>query len=189
MKAYALFFSRHKTRDEFKQSDLDWLVSASMKKKIFSLLLHAGWIQKKSRSTYQCEDPTKIFLRLLDFRVPEIIKNSEKEYALTGLSAIEIWSDYSYTQRGKEKSPYFIKVLKKDLGYWKRLFNRHNIPNYINEGMNIGEYIIFIPVDKIDYTEKDGFRVDKLKDTLRIAKSNRMYDYPYKYMRNKYGEV
>jgi hypothetical protein len=189
MKAYALLFYRHKTTDEFGQSDLDWLVSSSMRKKIFSLLLRAGWVRKKSKSTYQCEDPTRIFLRLLDFRVPEMIKSSEKEYALTGLSAIEIWSDYSYTQRGKEKSPYFIKVLKKDLGYWKSLFNRHGVPNYIKEGTNIGEYAILIPVDKIDCVEKDGFKVEKLRETLRIAKSNRMYEYPYNYMRSKYGEV
>lgn len=189
MKAYALFFYRHKITTEFKQSDLDWLVSASMKKKIFSLLLKAGWIQKKSRSTYQCEDPAKIFLRLLDFRVPEIIKNSKKEYSLTGLSAVEIWSNYSYTQRGKEKSPYFIKVLIKDLSYWKQLFNKNNIPNYINEGTNIGEYVIIIPVEKIDCAEKNGFKVEKLKEALRIAKSNKIYKYPYEYMRNKYGMV
>jgi hypothetical protein len=187
MKAYALFFSRHKTTDEFKQSDLDWLVSTSMKKKIFSLLLRAGWIRKNSWDTYTCEDPTKIVLRLFDFRVPEIIKNSKRKYALSGLSAIEVWSDYSYTQRGKEKSPYFMKVLRKDLIYWKNLFNRNNVPNYEKEGMNIGEYVILIPVDKFDCVEKDGFYVDDLEETLKIAKSNKIFEYAYNHMRNKYG--
>ena len=61
------------------------------------------------------------------------MKQAEKPYAFTGLSAIEIWSDYSYVQRGIEKSPYFIKVLKKDIAYWKRFFNSNNIPNYIKK--------------------------------------------------------
>jgi hypothetical protein len=187
MKAYALFFSRHKTTDEFKQSDLDWLVSTSMKKKIFSLLLHAGWIRKNSWDTYMCEDPATIVLRLFDFRVPEIIKNSKRKYALTGLSAIEVWSDYSYTQRGKEKSPYFMKVFRKDLSYWKNLFNHNNIPNYENEGTNIGEYVILIPADKFDCAEKDGFYVDDLEETLKAAKSNKIFEYAYNYMRSKYG--
>jgi len=187
MKAYALFFSRHKTADEFRQSDLDWLVSASMRKKIFSLLLRAGWIRKNSWDTYMCEDPAKIVVGLFDFRVPGIIKNSKRKYALTGLSAIEVWSDYSYTQRGKEKSPYFLKVLKKDLNYWKSLFNRNSIPNYVNEGMNIGEYVILAPADRFDCAEKDGFNVDTLKETLKAAKSNKIFEYAYNYMRRKYG--
>src|SRR3990167_300575 len=99
LKAYALFFSKHGTKEEFKQSELDWIVGQSMKKKIFSLLLRAGWIKKKSQNTYICVDPKIIMRGLFDFRVPVVIKEAEKDYAFTGLSAIEIWSDYSYIQR------------------------------------------------------------------------------------------
>ena len=115
LKAYALFFIKHGSTEEFDQRDLDWIVGQSMKKKIFSLLLHSGWIKKRSRSTYVCVNPEKAMKSLLDFRVPEVVKEAERPYAFTGLSAIEIWSDYSYVQRGLENSPYFIEVLRKDL--------------------------------------------------------------------------
>ncbi len=187
LRAYALFYAKHGSRESFRQSELDWIVSQSMKKKIFSLLLRAGWIIKESRNSYKCIEPERVIKGLLEFKVPEIIKEAKKPYAFTNLSAIEIWSDYSYVQRGLEKSPYFIKVLKKDLKYWKEFFNKRDIPNYINEGSTIGEYIILIPVKGIKAVDKEGLKIEPLKKTLKIAKENEMYLYAYNYMRDKYG--
>ncbi len=50
LRAYALFFSKHGSREEFRQSELDWIVGQSMKKKIFALLLNSGWIRKISKN-------------------------------------------------------------------------------------------------------------------------------------------
>lgn len=187
LRAYALFLSRHGTREPFGQSELDWIVSESMKKKVFSLLLNAGWIGKISRNKYVCMESKKIFQGLLQFKVQDAIRKSKKPYCFTGLSAIEIWSDYSYIQRGLEKSPYFIKVLSKDLGYWKRFFNFIGIPNYINKGSTIGEYVILLPVKFIKAVEKSRLKVETYNHTLNIAKKNEMYLYAYEYMRKKYG--
>lgn len=189
LKAYALFFEKHKDKEEFKQSELDWIVGQSMKKKIFSLLLRAGWIKKQSDNTYICINPEIVIKSLLEFKVPQIIKESERDYAFTNLSAVEIWSDYSYVQRGIEKSPYFIKVLKKDLRYWKNFFNSHNISNYVNSGSSIGEYIILIPVERLSFVEKESYKVESLKETIKLAKLNEMYLYAYNYIMNKYKNV
>jgi len=187
LRAYALFYTKHGSREPFKQSVLDWIVSQSMRKKIFSILLRAGWIVKASRDTYKCIQPETIVNGLLEFKVPQLMKEASKPYAFTNLSAVEIWSDYSYIQRGIEKSPYFIKVLRKDLKYWKGFFNKRNIPNYIKEGSTIGEYAILIPVNEIKFDDKDGLKVEYLDETLKTAKSNEMYSYAYNYMRKKYG--
>lgn len=187
LRAYALFFSKYGSRESFRQSELDWIVSLSMRKKIFALLLRAGWIKKSSKRTYKCIRPEKVIKGLLEFKVPDIMKESNRQYAFTNLSAIEIWSDYSYVQRSMEKSPYFVKVLRKDLDYWKEFFNSWNIPNYIEEGSTIGEYVILIPIAKIDSTVKNELRVEKLRKTMKIAKSNDIYLYAYNYMRHKYG--
>jgi len=187
LRAYSLFFTRHGPREQFRQSDLDWIVSQSMRKKIFSILLRAGWIVKASRATYKCMQPETIVKGLLEFKVPYVIKKASRPYAFTNLSAIEIWSDYSYIQRGIEKSPYFIKVLSRDLKYWKEFFNKKNIPNYLKEGSTIGEYIILIPVTGIKFANKDGLKVEQLNEALKTAKTNEMYSYAYSYMRKKYG--
>ncbi|MEK6825695.1 MAG: hypothetical protein AABY00_02830 [Nanoarchaeota archaeon] len=189
LRAYALFFSKHGLNEEFTQSDLDWIVRQSMKKKIFSLLVNAGWIKKVSHNSYKCVNPTVILKGLLEFKVSQIIREAKKTYAFTGLSAIEIWSDYSYIQRGREKSPYYMKVLKKDVKYWRSFFNRYRIPNYVTSGSTIGEFIILIPVDTLDSTEKDNMYVDTLQETQKMAKANSFYTYPYKYMKEKYGTI
>ena len=189
LRAYALFFSKHGLHEEFTQSDLDWIVGQSMKKKIFSLLLNNGWIKKVRANSYKCINPELILKGLLDFKVSQIIKEAKKPYSFTGLSAIEIWSDYSYVQRGREKSPYYVKILKKDLRYWKSFFNRYRIPNYIKAGSTIGEFIILEPVEKLNPTEKDEMYVDTLKETEKMAKANSFYAYPYNYMKEKYGTI
>jgi len=186
LRAYALFFSRHGLHEEFTQSDLDWIVGQSMKKKIFSLLLNNGWIKKFSNNTYMCVNPEQILRGLLEFKVLQIIKMAKKPYAFTGLSAVEIWSDYSYMQRGIEKSPYYIKILKKDLIYWKAFFNSYRIPNYVNSGSTIGEFVILMPAEKLNSIEKEGVIVDTLKESEKYAKANSFYAYPYKYMKEKY---
>ena len=189
LRAYALFFSKHGLQEEFTQSELDWIVGQSMKKKIFSLLLNNGWIRKVSKTSYKCVNPEIILNGLLEFKIPQIIKEAKKDYAFTGLSAIEIWSDYSYIQRGREKSPYYIKILKKDLKYWKNFFNKYRIPNYVKIGSTIGEFIILIPVEKLKFTEKNNIKVETLKETAKIAKTNSFYAYPYNYIKEKYGTI
>src|SRR3989338_21636 len=89
LRAYALFFSKYGSREPFKQTELDWIVSESMKKKIFYLLLKNGWIKKESRDKYKCIEPNKVLNGLLEFKVPEIIKETKKPYVFTDLSAIE----------------------------------------------------------------------------------------------------
>ena len=189
LKAYALLFSKYGTESQFKQSELDWIVSESMKKKIFSLLLRHGWIKKQPHQAYSCQNPAEAIKGLLEFRVPKIITKAERDYAFTHLSAVEIWSDFSYTLRGLEKSPYFIKVKSKDLIYWKKFFNQNEIPNYVNTGMAIGEYVILIPVKELSFEQKGQFKVEPLKETMSYAHSNEIYGYAWEYMKDKYGEA
>ncbi len=187
LRAYALFLLRHGTKEDFGQQDLAWIVSEPMRKKIFSVLLRAGWIGKTGRSAYRCIEPKTVFRNMLQFRVPGTVKKAKKPYAFTGMSAIEIWSDYSYIQRSLDKSPYFIKVLKKDLNYWKRFFNQNNIPNYVDRGTTIGEYVILVPVKRLSFVEKDGVKTEQLRETAKQALQNEMYGYAYDYIKQKYG--
>jgi len=188
LRAYALLYSRYGTRERFRQSALDWIVSTSMRKKIFSVLLRSGWIVKQKEG-YTCADPSQAITGLLDFRVPEAMKQAERAYAFTQLSAVEIWSDFSYVQRGREKSPYYIKILRKDLKYWKAFFGRREIPCYVGAGSTIGEFVVLIPCKTLASKDKGGFKVEPLKEAMRYAKSNDIYEYAADYMENKYGEA
>ncbi|HII17083.1 TPA: hypothetical protein HA361_04165 [Candidatus Woesearchaeota archaeon] len=187
LKAYAVLYARYGAKEAFRQSALEWIVSTSMKKKIFALLLKSGWIKKDKDNTYRCINPSVAIRGLLDFRVPLAIKTAKRPYAFTGASAVEIWSDYAYMQRGMEKSPYYMKVLQKDVHYWKDFFSSKEIPSYTSSGSTIGEYIILVPVTSLSSEEKDGFRVDGLKESIAFAHSNEIYAYASSYMERKYG--
>lgn len=187
MRTYALLFTRFGATRPFVQSELDFVLSAPMKKKVFSMLLNAGWITKRDRKSYLCNEPDEVIRHLLDFKVPEMMKTAQKPYAFSGLSAIEVWSDYSYTQRSIERSPYFVRVLRRDLPYWKAFFSARRVPVYVENGTSIGEFVILLPVERLEAIEKDGLKVEPLKEAMREAKENEMHSYAYEYMRRKYG--
>lgn len=187
LRAYALLYSRHGASGAFGQRELEWTVSESMRKKIFSLLSKAGWLVKLRRGEYRCVPPEKAIRGLLEFRVPELLEKAEMPYALTGASAVEVWSDYSYVQRGLEKSPYFLKVLKKDLKKWKRFFNKESVPNYVGNGSTVGEFAVLIPVSSLDGVEKHGLKVEPLRKVLKEAEGNYMFSYSVDFIKKKYG--
>ena len=99
LRAYALFFSRHGLQEEFGQSDLDWIIGQSMKKKVFSLLVNSGWIKKVSPTTYKCVNPRAIFRGLL-----ELTANIVNDFAQADLPA----EAASSAQAGKKAKP--IKI-------------------------------------------------------------------------------
>ncbi|MCX6771908.1 MAG: hypothetical protein NTX79_07685 [Candidatus Micrarchaeota archaeon] len=188
MRAYALLFTRFGASRPFAQSELDFVLSGPMKKKVFSILLNAGWIAKRGRREYRCNEPGEVFRHLLDFKVPQMLGKAQKPYAFSGLSAIEVWSDYSYTQRSQERSPYFIRVLRRDLPYWKVFFAAKRVPAYVGKGTSIGEFAILLPVAKLESVEKDGLSVEPLEDAMEEARGNEMHYYAYEYMKRKYRE-
>ena len=187
LRAYSLFFSKYTTTVPFQQSVLDWIVSQSMKKKIFSILVRAGWLEKKSYNMYVCKKPEVIMQSMLDFKVPVIMKEAKRPYVFTGASAVEIWSDYCYIQRSREKSPYFIKIAKKDIMYWKRFFSMHGIYYYFKKGGTIGEYVVLIPMDKVVFVEKEEVKVEPKQVTMKFAKQNDMFEYAYTYIKEHEG--
>lgn len=183
-KAYALLYIKHKD-SKFKQDSLSWLVSIPMRKKIFSILLKSGWIKKVSKQEYKCQTPEVVFRGIFNEKVPQLLKEAKKPYSYTGMNAVEIYSDFTYIQRSWEHSPYFIKVLKKDLNYWKKYLT---VPYYIKNGTTIGEFIILMPVNELDYNIYEEYPVDKLNKVKEYCKNNEMFELPLKYINNKFNE-
>jgi len=187
LRAYALLHNKFGTDKEFKQDSLNWLVSTPMRKKIFSVLLNSGWIKKKSKTSYLCLSPETIFKGLFSFKVPDILKKAKKDYCYFGASAVEIWTKFSYVQRGWEHSPYFIEVKKGDLGYWKNFLSAKGIPYFLEEGSFLGEFIILKLAEKIDYDNLDGYPVKKLENVVNFCEGNlSLFEYPLAYLVKKY---
>ena len=187
LRAYALLYTKYRTDEEFTQDSLNWIVSSSMRKKIFSVLLSSGWIEKRSKRRYVCINPEKVLNSLFLFKVPDILKKSEKKYCYTKMSAVEIWTDFSYMQRSWEHSPYFIKIKESDFEYWKEFLSKQGIPYLIKEGTFIGEFIILKPQKKLDCSVYNDFPVDKLEDTVDFCKNNSLFEYALAYLKQKFN--
>lgn len=187
LRAYGLLYTKYSTAQEFKQDSLNWIVSSSMRKKIFSVLLRAVWITKKSKRRYTCIDPQTIFNSLFSFKVPDILKKSDRDYCYSKMSAVEVWTDFSYIQRSWEHSPYFIKIKEEDLDYWKEFLAKEGIPFFIKEGSFIGEFIIFDPQKKLRFSIRNGFPVENLDSVVRFCQKNPLFEYPLAYLKQKFN--
>lgn len=187
MRAYAVLYTTYGNEESFAQAELEWVVSESMRKKIFAVLLGSGWIHKISRRTYRCAEPGSIFRGMASFRVHDLMQEAKRPCAFTGMSAIELWSDYSYVQRSMKKSPYHLEVLRQDLPYWKRFFSGRGIPAYVGEGSAVGEYVTLYPRERIRAVGRHGVRVIPYRRALRMAEDNELFSAAAEYMREHHA--
>ena len=187
MRAYAVLYTTYGIRESFTQAELEWVVGESMRKKIFAVLLGSGWLTKVSRRVYRCAEPGSIFSGMASFRVHDIMQEAKRPYAFTRMSAIEIWSDYSYVQRSIKKSPYHLEILRQDIAYWKGFFSERGIPSYVGEGSTVGEYVTLYPLERVQAVERHGVRVIPYRRALRMAEENELFSYAAEYMREHHA--
>ncbi|MDP7180346.1 MAG: hypothetical protein QF824_03690 [Candidatus Woesearchaeota archaeon] len=187
LRAYGLLYTKYGTMEEFTQDKMNWIVSSSMKKKIFSVLLNSEWIKKKSRRSYVCIGPKTIFTSLFSFKVPDILKKAEKKYCYTQMSSVEIWTDFSYIQRSWEHSPYFIKIEESDIDYWKQFLSKQGIPFFIGQGSFIGEFIILEPKKGLKCSTYKGFLVDTLDTVVKFCQNKSLFEYSLAYLKQKFN--
>jgi hypothetical protein len=188
LRCYALMYTKYGTT-EFDQNTLAWFLSEPMRKKIFHVLTKAGWLRRAGRGRYTCVRPDEIFRKQFEFKVPEILGSAERTWCYTGASAVEIWTNFSYVQRSWEYSPCFIKVLKRDIAYWRGFLRGKGISVFVREaGSAIGEFVVLEPVEKLGCVTQVGSPVDSLEDTARFCEENSaIFEYPLAYLARKYG--
>jgi len=160
-----------------------------MAKKTMHILEKNGWIRRVEKGRYVCRRPSEVMAGMVSLKVPDLLKNSGKEYSYTKASAVEVWTDYTYIQRSWEHSPYYIKVLEEDVEFWTEYFNRHGIGVYVeNAEPVLGEFVVLIPVKKIRASRHGEEPVDSLRDTVKYCEKNiYSFEYPLAYLIEKYN--
>lgn len=159
-----------------------------MVKKILHVLETAGWIQRVERGIYICTPPGQIFDSMIDFRVPQILREAGMPYAYAQASAVEVWSDQTYIQRSWEHAPYHVNIRSQDTEQWIDRFRNHRISVYINEAQPaLGEFVILHPREQLRIEEKDDTPVEPLETVAHYCEENLdAFEYPLAYMRAKY---
>jgi hypothetical protein len=186
--AYAILYNRFGDQP-FESNYLDWFLSKGMVKKTLHVLEKRRWVQRVRKGSYVCINPEEIFRSMVQFRVPALLKEAGKKYAYTGASAVEVWTDYSYIQRSWEHSPYFVKVLRKDLKSWTHYFREHKVNVFVQDAKPaIGEFVVLFPEERLEPEVYGGDPVDKLNEVVRFCERNiDAFEYPLAYLKSKFG--
>jgi len=186
--AYAILYNRFADQP-FDSDYLDWFLSRSMVKKTLHALEKKGWIRRVRKGSYVCLEPGEVFKDMVQFNVPRLLEEAGMRYAYTGASAVEVWTDYSYMQRSWEHSPYFVKVLRKDLESWTKYFREHKVNVFVEEAEPaIGEFVVLFPEERLDFEVYDGKPVDKLREVAKFCERNiEVFEYPLAYLKSKFG--
>jgi len=169
---------------------LDAFVSTSMKKKVLFKLCKDGWIIREKRGSYRCLNPKNVFGSFFKPRVLDLLKQSKMKWCFSGLNALEVYTDFSVCHRSWLSSPFYIKILRKDLKKWFNLFKSHNIPFLVNDAKpRFGEYIVLIPLNDFDFQIVDDYPVEPLEDVVRFCRE-RSYEFAYEmnYLGDRYGK-
>jgi len=186
--AYAILYNRFGDQP-FSSNYLAWFLSKGTVKKTLHVLEKKKWIQRVGRGSYVCVKPDEVFRGMVQFRVPRLLDEARKTYAYTGASAVEVWTDHSYVQRSWEHSPYFVKVLRRDLDWWTRYFREHKVNVFVKEAKPaIGEFVILFPEERLEFEVYNGKPVDKLGEVARFCERNiEAFEYPLAYLKTKFG--
>jgi len=168
---------------------LDLFMSKNMKKKFIFELSGKGWLIREGRGSYRCMSPKVIFESFFKPKLMNLLKNTKLRWCFYGLNALEAYTNFSVDHRSWMSSPFYIKVLERDLKKWLLLFKKHDIPTYINESKAaFGEYVILMPSDEFKIKIVNNYPVEQLENVIKFAEQRKFeFAYELKYLDEKYG--
>jgi hypothetical protein len=190
---YAVLWNKFEER-QFSTKELRFLdvfLSKGMKKKVLFNLSEGGWLKREGRGNYRCVSPKNVFESFFRPRVMNLLKSTRMKWCFFGLNALEVYSEFSVEHRSWLSSPFYIKILKRDLEKWIKIFKKNGIPFYKNQAKpELGEYVILMPKTGFKAKVVNGYPVEPLADVVKFAEQ-RSFEFAYelKYLREKYGRA
>lgn len=185
--AYAILYNRFAS-DSFPSDYLSWFISKSMVKKTLHTLEKAGWIRRVGKGKYVCVTAVDIFKSMIDFKVPKLLEEAGRMYSYADVSAVEVWTDYSYIQRSWEHSPYYVKILRSELKEWIEYFRKHRVNVFVNKAEpSLGEFVVLKPQEKLTYETHNDLPVEPLDAAVKYCERHiNTFEYPLAYLRAKF---
>ncbi len=184
---YSLLFLKFGGK-QFGLDSVRWYFSSQTLKKLVFNLVEAGWLKRQGRGVYACIAPREAVTALFEPKVGKALQESKSSYCFTKASAAEVWSNETYIQRSWEYSPFFVKVLRKDLKKWKQFLDSEEIKFFVNKPSNtVGEFVVLVPVASIKIDFHSGKPVEPLQETIAFCEANKdSFEYVLAYFSNKY---
>ncbi|MEE8168639.1 MAG: hypothetical protein V3T58_07195 [Candidatus Hydrothermarchaeales archaeon] len=115
--------------EEFAIDEFKAVFPSPQPAKIIHDLIGSGYLARVKRGRYRVVPPDDFLTRIVDegFSKMEIISKAERRFVYTGSDAVSLWTDgYYWTGFTKGFRPIYIKVLDRDLDYWRVFFRENN---------------------------------------------------------------
>ena len=161
--------------------------------KIIHDLIRLKYMKRVKRGKYQIIKPEDYVKRIVkeNLDTEDILKESDKKYAFTNSTAVNIWTDGTYlTGFTKGFKPIHIQILKKDTKHWNDFFKKNNA-EYVLEGENktlFGLTYILHPKDSFNFEIKDDNFVVPLREIIKYCQKNiYLYRPALEYIERKYN--
>jgi len=177
---------------KFSLEEFRTVFPSSHHKKIIFDLVKLGYIQRIGRGEYKVIEPKKFVDKIVEknLKQRDILEKVDKKYAFCDNGAVIIWTDgYYWTGFTKGFKPVHIRILERDLKWWKDFFKKNGI-EYALEGENrtlFGLTYILHPKKDFKVEKKDDTFVIPLDETVEFCMNNRLiYEPALEYLDEHY---
>lgn len=179
-------------KEEFTMNGFKAVFPSPQHAKIIHDLIDLGFVRRVRRGKYAVIEPKKFVHKIVNesMKQEDILSRADRKYAFCGNIAVGLWTEgYYWTGFTKGFKPIHIKVLKKDLRYWKEFFKKNNAEFALENDRKTlfgPTYILQLAMDfKIEF--KDNVKVIPLEEVIRFCKANELtYKPALEYLEEKY---
>jgi hypothetical protein len=161
--------------------------------KVIHDLIGLGYLERRERGEYKVVAPERFVHGIVESNLQQedVLKYAERKYAYCCNDAVVIWTEgYYWTGFTKGFKPIHVKVLQKDLRYWKTFFKKHDVDFALeNEKKTLfGLTYILHSAESLKIEMKDDMPVVPLKETIYFCKKNELtYRPALEYLDREYG--
>jgi hypothetical protein len=176
----------------FTIDDFRMIFPSSQPAKVIHDLIKLDYMKRIKHGKYQVMKPEDFVKRIVQENLEknDILEKSDKKYAFTHSTAVNIWTDgYYWTDFTKGFKPVHINILKKDSTYWTEFFKQNDV-EYVVEGEHktlFGLTYILHPKERFTFEIKSGNAVVPLKEIVQYCQKNiYLYRPALEYLDKKY---
>lgn len=165
---YAAFGDKQFSINEFKA-----VFPSPQHAKVIFDLIQSKYIRRVSRGRYTVTPPRELVHQIIldSIQKEHIMTEAQKKYVFCANDAVAIWTDgYYWTGFTRGYKPIHIKVLRKDLVYWKHFFKTMGAEFALED-----EDRTLFGITYILHTARD-FEIE-LKDEIQVVPLNEVIEF------------
>ncbi|MHB8360281.1 MAG: hypothetical protein ACYDAO_03245 [Thermoplasmataceae archaeon] len=156
----------------FTVKEVEFLTGNLRSAKLLSELKKRGLLRREGRGIYRCVLPNLSDERKKEWdRIEKIIVLAPFKKALTGPTAVSIWSDGRYEVMPNHfMNVFHLNILSSDYEKWMNYLKKKGVST---KGIKkVGAYVDLIPETKFSFTYKNNKPVIPKKEVLNLIKNH-----------------